>query len=55
MSGRYLSHSHNTVNAAVCILSVFKLQRSNDDLIFGRTMSRIVMGFTNTFHDTVFT
>jgi len=54
MSGCYVAHSHNVVDVAVCILSVVKLQRSDDDLICGRTMSRTVMGFTNAFHETVF-
>jgi hypothetical protein len=49
-SGCYVAHSHNAVHVAVGILSVVKLQRSDDDLICGQTMSRIVMGFTNTFH-----
>lgn len=55
MSGHYLAHSHNAVNVVVCITSIVKLQRSDDGLIFGRTMSRIVMGFIRTFHETVFT
>ena len=55
MSGRYLAHSRNAVDVAVCITSIVKLQRSDDGLIFGRTMSRIVMGFTSTFHGTLFT
>ena len=42
MSGRYLVHSRNTVNLLVCIRSVIKLQRSDDDLVLGRTMSRSV-------------
>jgi hypothetical protein len=47
MSGRYLAHSYNAVDMAVCVLSVVKLQPSDDDLILGRTVSSIVMGVTN--------
>jgi len=55
MSGCYVAHSHNAVDVAVSILSVVKLQRSDYNLIRGRTMSRIVMGITSTFHETVYT
>jgi hypothetical protein len=52
---RYLAHSHDAINVLVCITSVVKLQRSNNDLILGPTMSRIVMEFTNRNHETVLT